>query len=84
MREVTENGILWEVNRLLQNMKNAMSVKNISALAIATLIGTTEKTVNNKLNGVSDFTLPEAIKIRKNLFPEYDMFYLFEQKDRAS
>ena len=45
---------------MLNNLRAAMGVKKITTLALAQLIGTTEKTVNNKLNGVTDFTLPEV------------------------
>ena len=69
---------------MLSNLKKAMLDKGISAAAIAALIGTTEKTVNNKLNGVTDFTLREAIKIRDNLFPEYDLYYLFKVCEDAA
>lgn len=62
---------------MLGNFRKAMRDKGISAAAIAALIGTTEKTVNNKINGETDFTLPEALAIRENLFPEYDLCYLY-------
>jgi len=68
---------------VLLNLKAAMAIKKISVVAIAQLIGATEKTVNNKLNGVTDFTVPEAIAIRNNLFPEYDLCYLFTPAQEA-
>ena len=61
----------------MENLRATMRSKNISANAIAAVIGTTEKTVNNKLNGISDFSAPEAIRIYKSLFSEYDFMYLF-------
>ncbi len=66
---------------MLENLKAAMRAKNISAAAIAKLIGTTEKTVNNKLNGITEFTLKEALTIREYLFPEFDLYYLFQTKE---
>lgn len=60
-----------------ENLKKAMTAKGISTKALAQLIGTTEKTAWNKLEGVTDFTLGEAIVIVDNLFPEYDLRYLF-------
>lgn len=69
---------------MLSNLRAAMAVKKITTLALAQLIGTTEKTVNNKLNGITDFTLPEALKIRNNLFPEYDLCYLFAAVERTA
>ena len=68
---------------MLMNLRAAMAVKKITTLVIAQLIGTTEKTVNNKLNGTSDFTVPEAILIKENLFPEYDLCYLFAPVQEA-
>lgn len=61
-----------------------MKEKGISALAIANLIGTTEKTVNNIINGDSDFTLSEALKIRDNLFPGLDLCYLYKPDTEAA
>ena len=63
---------------MLLHLIMAMDVKNISTLAIAQLIGTTEKTAYNKIRGITDFTMPEAVKIKVNMFPEYDLCYLFE------
>lgn len=63
---------------MLSNLRAAMSLKKVSTVALACLIGTTEKTANNKINGITDFTLPEALTIKSNLFPEYDLYYLFE------
>lgn len=63
-----------ELNHLL----TAMRIKQISTAAVATLIGTTEKTAYNKLHGASDFSVPEALKIHENMFPEYAFSYLFQ------
>ena len=63
---------------MLLHLITAMDVKNISTLALAQLIGTTEKTAYNKIRGITDFTMPEAVKIKVNMFPEYDLCYLFE------
>ena len=62
---------------MLSNLRAALTMKNVSIVTLARLIGTTEKTVNNKINGITDFTLPEALLIKTNLFPEYDLCYLF-------
>ena len=69
---------------MLLNLLAAMTLKKISTLTIAKLIGTTEKTVKNKINGVSDFTVPEAVSIKTNLFPEYDLCYLFAPSERTA
>lgn len=71
---------------LLHNLRAAMAAKKITVALIARLIGTTEKTVTNKINGITDFSLPEALAIKNNVFPEYDLCYLFEAdtKDREA
>ena len=40
-------------------------------------IGCSEKTARNKINGETDFTYPEAEKVRNSLFPGMRMEYLF-------
>ena len=40
-------------------------------------IGCSEKTARNKINGETDFTYPEAEKVRNDLFPGLRMEYLF-------
>lgn len=66
---------------MLHNLRAAMTAKKVSASALARLIGTTEKTLNNKINGITDFTLPEALSIKSNIFPEYDLCYLFASEE---
>ena len=67
---------------MLDNLLNAMNSKHISTRAIAELIGTTEKTAYNKTMGVTDFTVPEALLVKDNLFPEYDFCYLFAKYEK--
>jgi len=69
---------------MLKNLQNVMSIKHISTKTIAALIDTTEKTARNKLDGVTDFTFDEAMIIAKNLFPEYELKYLFAREDQES
>ncbi len=63
---------------MMGNLMKAMTAKHISTLALAAVIGSSEKTAYNKINGITEFTLPEAIAVKTELFPEYDMFYLFQ------
>lgn len=58
------------------NMISELRRKNIANKAVAELIGTSEKTVVNKLNGTSDFTIQEAMTINENLLPEFKLSYL--------
>lgn len=62
---------------MLRNLQAAMATKNISAKALAQVMGSTEKTARNKLDGITEFTFGEAMAISENLFPEYDLRYLF-------
>lgn len=63
------------------NMTNELRRKNITNKAVAELIGSTEKTVVNKLNGSTDFTVSEAIAINENLLPEFRLSYLCTPTD---
>lgn len=68
---------------MFDNLKNAMSLKKISIRTVARLIGTTEKTVSNKLDGRTEFTLSEILAINENLFPEYELRFLFKRDASA-
>lgn len=61
---------------MLGNMVFELRRKNITNKAVAELIGSTEKTVVNKLNGSSEFTVSEAMAINVNLLPEFRLSYL--------
>lgn len=66
---------------MLGNMIHELRRKNITNKAVAELIGAAEKTVVNKLNGTSEFTVSEAISINTNLLPEFRLSYLCESTD---
>lgn len=61
---------------MLGNMISELRKKNITNKAVAELIGSSEKTVVNKLNGTSEFSVSEAMKININLLPEFRLDYL--------
>ena len=63
---------------MLTNLKRALENKGISVKAYAALLGVSEKTVWNKINEETDFSFPEAKKTKTELFPEYDIAYLFK------
>lgn len=65
------------------NVRVALSQKNISMKALAQFLGVSEKTIQNKIQGDTDFTFPEAKRIKKELLPEYDYDYLFATDDTA-
>ena len=59
------------------NVQKALISKNISMKALAQFLGVTEKTIQNKIQGDTDFSFPEAKRIKMELLPEYDYDYLF-------
>lgn len=68
---------------MFYNLKKALNAKNISIKAFAAVIGVCEKTAYNKINGEVEFTLSEAMMIKKELFPEYDFNYLFDSEKES-
>lgn len=59
------------------NLRAAMAAKRVSIEASASLLGIHRNTFTNRLNGDSSFTIEEALKLKSDLFPEYDIGYLF-------
>lgn len=64
---------------MFPNLDAELARKNISTKELAKMIGTSEKTANNKRAGRTEFTLSE-IKIIGKLFPDVSLDYLFEMK----
>lgn len=62
---------------MLVNLRKALDMKGISYRAYAAVLGISEKSAWNKVNGQTDITLSEAVMTKKELFPEYDFDYLF-------
>lgn len=65
---------------MFENLRNELAKKRISNKAVADLIGCTQKTLDNKMNGVTEFTLSEILLISDNLLPEFELRYLFRRK----
>ena len=61
------------------HLKRLLSERNISVKNYGAILGVSEKTAQNKLNGVTAFTLPEVNKTLE-LFPEYVLNYLFAKE----
>ena len=59
------------------NIKKVLDKEKIDTAALANFLGVTERTVRNKILGVTDFTYTEVAKIKRELLPEYDTEYLF-------
>lgn len=66
---------------MLLNLKAEMARKCLTARDLARVTGLSETSIRNKLAGRTVFTVPEAIKIKVELFPEknLDLQYLFEE-----
>ena len=62
---------------MYKNLQNLLKLKGISYKSYASILGVTEKTIQNKLEGKTEFTLSEVNKTLKCIFPEYSMEYLF-------
>ena len=65
---------------MLNNLKKALDDKGITIRAFAKVLGVDERTIQNKIKGKTPFTYPEAFLSKKELFPEYDLEYLFKEE----
>jgi transcriptional regulator with XRE-family HTH domain len=63
---------------MYNNLKTALRQKGITNKQYGELLGVAEKTVTNKLSGITDFTYPE-FKKTCSIFPEYKADYLFAE-----
>lgn len=64
---------------MYQNLEKCLKQKGLSVNAAAKVIGMPEATFRTKLGGRS-FSIDEAFEIMDNLFPEYDVRYLFKKE----
>lgn len=66
---------------MLRNLKAEMARNGVSTEMIMTVLGKSDKTTRDKINGKSGLYLSEALKIRDTLFPGLSLEYLFSQAD---
>ena len=64
---------------MLNNLKKVLDDKGITIRAFAKVLGVDERTIQNKIKGKTPFTYPEAV-LSKEIFPEYDLEYLFRDE----
>jgi hypothetical protein len=65
---------------MFRNLLAEMARFNVSnADLMKTLDFKSEKTLNNKLTGRTDFTRKEMFLIKQKHFPDYDLEYLFQE-----
>ena len=63
---------------MLNNLKKALDAKGITVRDYAKFLCVDERTIQNKIRGRTPFTYQEAVATKKELFPEYDLEYLFK------
>lgn len=66
---------------MFKNLAKILSEKKITMKAYAEFLGISEKTVQNKIYGRTEFTLGEAKKTCKFICPEYRMDFVFERQE---
>lgn len=59
------------------NLSVAMARRGVKIKDLIAATGLCQKSVYNKLHGVTPFTVDEAIAIRGNLFPDLPIEWLF-------
>ena len=68
---------------MYRNLASTLKTKGISNRQLAEILGISEKSVDNKISGRTDWTLPEFRKTCL-LLKEYDSDWLFEKASRGS
>ncbi len=63
----------------MRNIEKEMQKFNVTYFDIQTVLSCSEKTVRNKLNGITDFTYSEVKRVRDKLFPGMNIEYLFDE-----
>ncbi|MDE7445922.1 MAG: DNA-binding protein [Lachnospiraceae bacterium] len=66
---------------MYKNLMKILSDKKITMKAYAEFLDVSEKTVQNKVYGRTEFTLGEAIKTCTIICPEYKLDFVFEKAD---
>ena len=66
---------------MFTNLRTALKQKRISIKLYAEFLGVSEKTAQNKINGITDFSYPEFKTTCAMLFPEYNPDYLFSVEE---
>lgn len=69
---------------IVKNLSAEMARFGVGVSDLQSLLNCTDKTVRNKLSGVTEFSVKEALNIRDSFFPGLRIEYLFAQSDNAS
>lgn len=62
---------------LYPNLVGEIAKRGVKKSEIAKCIGTSYKSLGNKLSGKTKFSLPEAMQIKDKFFPEFTLDELF-------
>lgn len=65
---------------MYNNLKSIMVLVNISEEQLAKQIGITKQSLKNKINGITDFKISEAFKIRSYLNAAITVEELFKKE----
>lgn len=68
----------------MRNLSAEMARFGVSNADIQTILCCSSKTVTNKLNDSTEFSISEAIKLRDTLFPGLRLEYLFARTEQDS
>lgn len=68
---------------MYKNLVKILNEKKITMKAYAEFLGISEKTVQNKIYGRTEFTLGEATKTCSFICPEYKLDFVFERSEAA-
>lgn len=69
---------------MYKNLVKILNEKKITMKAYAEFLGISEKTVQNKIYGRTEFTLGEATKTCSFICPEYRMDFVFEKQEAGA
>ena len=65
----------------MRNLSAEMARYGVTNADIQRLLSCTDKTVRNKIGGMSEFSISEAFKIRDTFFSSLRVEYLFSSAD---
>lgn len=68
----------------MKNLSAEMARFGVSNADIQAVLSCSSKTVTNKLNDTTEFSISEAIKVRDALFPTIRLEYLFARAEKDS
>ena len=68
---------------MFKNLEAEMTRKDVSSEKLAHTIGRSYNSIRHRLNGKIPFTVDEALIIKKKLFPECSLDYLFQKEGES-